>query len=185
MKLRKVMMTAALLVLPLLMAGTALAQDFGSLVSAASSANSQFVQQTDSALQATDLTTLQAGARTAVATGKQVQSDLQTALSIAPDDASRSRVQGVLTHITAAVSSGQSALQASDFSTARGAVDAMRGEAQEALTEVAPSAGQPTTTSPVQLPSAGEAGSLGYAPLLAAIGAMAAAAGLGLRRRTA
>lgn len=152
----------------------AFAQDFGSLVSQASTANKTWVSQIDQALQATDLATLQAEAATALATGQQVQSLLQAALPLAPDDASRSRVQGVLTHVMAAVQSGQQVAAAKDLDTARSALNAERGEAQEALSELAPFA-------PVTLP---QTGGMPIGPVVLA-GLVAMVAGLGLRRRAA
>jgi hypothetical protein len=86
-------------------------------------------------LTATDLTTLQAGSATALATAKTVQSDLQSALAIAPDDASRSRAQGLLNHINAVVSSLQSVATATSFDAAHSDLNAARGEAVEALNE--------------------------------------------------
>lgn len=189
--LKTLKMTAVVLLFQALMAVPVLAQDFDSLVSSAASATQQFVDQTNLALEATDLSTLQARTRTAVATGQQVESLLQSALSLAPDDASRSRVEGVLTHITAAIASGQDALQATDFDVARAAVDAMRGEAEEALAELAPFARVAPPAAPrvpEQLPQAGDADSVPWTEGSAAAalaGAAAILAGLGLRRKAA
>lgn len=191
--LKVLKVTAAVLLLQSMMHVTVLAQDFTSLVSSAASATQQFVDQTNLALEATDLATLQARTRTAVATGQQVESLLQTALSVAPDDPSRSRVEGVLTHIRAAVASGQDALQATEFGAARGAVDAMRGEAEEALTELAPFGREvvaPATPVPAQLPQAGDTVSSPWGGAFAAAamalgGAAAILAGLGIRGKAA
>lgn len=189
MTARAMKMAALALLFQAMLSVTALAQDFGSLVASATAANQQFVQQTRFALEAQDLATLQARAATAVATGEQARSLLSEALSLAPDDASRSRVEGVLTHITAAVEAGRAALQATNFGAARGFVDAMRGEAEEALAELpplAPRAG-PSAPAPVELPLAGERpfgagfGDLTAIPLALA-GLVAALAGLRLRK---
>ncbi len=147
--LRKALTVTVLgLLIQALMIGAAFAQDFSSLVAQATSANRTWVSQIDQALQATDLATLQSDAGTALATGQQVQTLLQAALPLAPDDASRSRVQAVLTHVNAAIQSGQRVAQARDFDTARSELNAERGEAQEALSELAPFAPQvaPTAT---------------------------------------
>lgn len=186
MTLRTLKITAVAMLFQLMIVGPALAQDFGSLVSSATTATQQFVDQTNLALQATDLATLQARTQTAVATGEQVESLLEAALALAPDDPSRSRVEGVLTHIRAALQSGRMALQETEFDAARAAVDAMRGEAEEALVELVPFAPEV----PVRLP---EAGGLDSAPwaggfaagALALSGLLATLAGLGLRRKTA
>ena len=171
------------LLLQVLMIGSAFAQDFDSLVSQANSANKLWVSQIDQALQATDLASLRAGASTALATGERVQSLLQTALSLAPDNASRSRVQALLTHVTAAVQAGRLATQASDFDVARSQVNAERGEAQEALNELAPFAGQATpapvaTVTPAALPVTG---GMPLAPIVVG-GVLAVLTGLTLRR---
>ncbi len=188
MTLRTLKITAVVLLFQALTIVPALAQDFNSLMSSAASTNQQFLDQTNRALEATDLATLQARTRTAVATGQQLESLLRAALAAAPDDASRSRAQGALTHITAAVQSGQAALQATDFGSARGFVDAMRGEAMEALSELAPFARAPQA--PAALPRAGDASSAPWAVgstvvALALSGGLAALVGLGLRRKTA
>lgn len=144
---RKLLTVAILgLLIQGLVIGSAFAQDFGSLISQATIANRLWVSQIDQALQATDLATLQTRAATAQTTGQQVQTLLQSALPLAPDDASRSRVQAVLTHVSAALQSGQQVAQATDFNTARSRLDAERGEAQEALNELAPLAPQVTPT---------------------------------------
>lgn len=180
---RKVLGLAILAVLLQALAiGSAFAQDFGSLVSQASAANKLWVSQIDQGLQATDLATVQADAATALATGQQVQSLLQAALPLAPDDASRSRVQGVLNHVTAAIQSGQKVSQDTNVAAAQGDLNAERGEAQEALNELAPFATQFTPApAPATLPKTGGAPVLPVA--LAGFGAILA--GFGLRRRLA
>ncbi|MBI2939056.1 MAG: hypothetical protein HYY04_01355 [Chloroflexi bacterium] len=135
-KMQKTIALAVLL--HVVMVGTVFAQDFGSLVTQATAANQRWVEQINQALGARDLATLQARAATAVATGEQVESLLRAALPLAPDDAARSRVQGVLTHVVDALRAGRLALEVTEFDAARGHVQAMRGEALEALTELAP-----------------------------------------------
>ncbi len=152
-----------------LVAGSAFAQGFSSLVTQATSTNRTWISQVDQALEATDRATLQAGAATALATGQQVQSLLQAALPLAPDDASRSRVQGVLAHVTAALQSGQQVAQARDFDTARSELNAERGEAQEALGELAPLVTVPSTATPVATSTPTALPTTGGAPASAAI----------------
>jgi len=162
-----------------LVIGAAFAQDFASLVSQASAANNTWVSQINAALQATDLVTLKADAATAQATGGQVQSLLQAALPLAPDDASRSRVQGVLTHVMAALQSGQRVATDADLSAARSDLNAERGEAQEALNELAPVATQVSPpAAPVTLP---QSGGVPVLPVVV-VGLGSLLAGLGARR---
>ncbi|HLH73131.1 MAG TPA: hypothetical protein VKX96_07590 [Chloroflexota bacterium] len=157
------------LVVPALLAMPVFAQSFSSLVAQAAVLNQQWVNQLDTALNATTLSGVQAGATTAIATGKQIQALLNEALPLAPDDASRSRISGLLAHVNAALQDGQQAVQATNFDTARGDVNAMHGEAAEALNEF------PTT----MLPQSG--GVPLKLPLL--VGAWALFFGYSMRRR--
>ncbi len=157
------------------------AQDFSSLVSQANTANKTWVGQIDQGLQATDLATLQADAATAMATGQRVQSLLQSALAVAPDDASRSRVEGLLNHVNAALQSAQQVSSAKDLDTARSALNAERGEAQEALNELAPFAPQAAPAAATTLPQTGGAPVL----LVALAGLALTVTGLVTRRHLA
>ncbi len=182
---RRILAIVALgLLLQTLVLGSAFAQDFRSLVSQAAATNQTWVSQIDQALQATDLATLQAGAATALATGQRVQSLLQAALPLAPDDASRSRVQGVLAHVTAALQSGQQVAQARDFDTARSELNAERGEAQEALSELAPLFPPSPTAAPAATPTPAALPTTGGMPASAVIlgGLATILAGFTLRR---
>lgn len=152
--LKVLRVAVAALILQALLLGPVLAQDFDSLVSDAAAANQRWVEQIDLALQAGDLETLQARAATAVAIGEQVESALVAALPLAPDDAARSRVEAVLTHVAAALESGRAALGATEFDVARSGVDAMRGEAEEALAELAPFAETVRPVRPAATPQA-------------------------------
>ena len=181
---RKVLTVGVLaLLLQALAIGSTFAQDFGSIVSQANTANETWLRQINQGLAATDLATLQADAATALATGQQVQSLLQSALPLAPDDASRSRIQAVLTHVSAALQAGQQVSSAKDLDTARSALNAERGEAQEALNELSPFAGQAAAapSAPVTLPRTG-----GVPVGVVVLGGLAMmVAGLGTRRRLA
>jgi len=203
---RKFLAVAMLgLLIQALTIGPGFAQDFSSLVSQAGTLTRQWVSQIDTALQATNLTTLHAQAATALATGQQVQSLLQAALPLAPDDASRSRIQALLTHVSSAIQSGQQVAQATDLDTARSKLNAERGEAQEALNEFPSVTPQPTpsptppavtatpvstatpvrTATPVVTPTPTQLPVTGGTPTgaVVAVGFMATLAGLMLRRR--
>ncbi len=179
-------LATSLLVLALQMTvvGSALGQDFAGLVSAAATANRQWVDQITAVGQATNLTGLQSANAAALASGQRVQSLLQQALPLASDDASRSRLQGVLQHVTAAVAAACRAQAATTFDQARSALDAERGEAVEASSELAPFAqGLPSTTTsaapvPTTLP---RTGSISVA-LVGGIGLLGVLAGATLRR---
>jgi len=161
-------MVGAILTTQALALGAAQAQDFGSLVSQAVAANQQLVDHIDAATRAPDLATLRADISLGVSSAQAAQSLLQEARAVAPDDAARSRAQGVLAHITASLSSATQASQATTLDVARSRVDAARGEAVEALNELPP-ATLPATGGP---PTG----------LLASFGLVALALGLGLRR---
>ena len=182
---RRILLTiTCALALQLLLLGSAFAQDFGSLVASAASANQQWVTQIDTALSATSLAAIQSQAAVATATGEQVQTLLTQALAVAPNDAARSRVQGVLNHVTAAVNAGKAVVQATDVNTARSQVNAMRGEAVEAASELVPFASSvaPTPTGPATtLPKTG-----GFSFISLIVGALGILiAGLGFRRMSA
>ncbi len=178
--LKTLKIAAVTLLLQLVMVFPAVAQTGVSGLAGAASTNQELLNQIDSALAATDLATLQARTRTVVATGQALETTLQGLVASAPDDATRSRAQGLLNHITAAVQSGQAVLSATSLDAARSSANAARGEINEALAEF-----------PVaQLPSAGEEGSGigidGTTSLILALGGgLTLLAGLGLRRRTA
>ena len=162
----------AILATHALILGTAQAQDFDSLVNQAVAANRQLVDHIAAATRAPDLAALRADITLGVTSAKATQSLLQEALAVAPDDAARSRAQGVLTHIAASLSSATQASQATTLDVARSRVDAARGEAVEALDELVPIDAPPT------LPATGGPPT----GLLASFGLVALALGLRLRR---
>lgn len=170
-------------------APVAAAQDFDSVMAQAAATNQQYVDQVQSALSADDLATLKARARAAIATGDRLIALLETAESVAPDDAGRSRAEGLLDHVRAAQAAGDRALAADSLDEARSALDAMRGEAVEALSEilpfraqVSPSLPQPTQPAPTALPAAG--GPFGATELAMAgiVGLLLVSVGFGLRQ---
>ncbi|HEX5418213.1 MAG TPA: LPXTG cell wall anchor domain-containing protein [Chloroflexota bacterium] len=133
----------AVCVLQLLYLGIGHAQDFSSLIQQAATANQQWLTALDTAGQATDLATLKSDAATALALGKQTQSLLQQALPLAPDDAARSRVSGLLAHVNNAVTAGDRIANETTLSAAQSDLNAERAEANEAMSELKPFA-QPT-----------------------------------------
>ena len=169
------------------LASSAHAADFGTLMAQAAAVNQTYVSQVESALTAPDLATSQARTRTALATGQQLINLLTAAEAAAPDDAGRSRAQGLLDHVRAAQSAGQSTLGATSLDAAHSALEAMRGEAVEALAELRPFAAPTPAPTPTiaQVPTTlPVTGGLGTLDLLAALGAGLAllAGGFGLRR---
>lgn len=190
----------AVCVLQLLYLGISYAQDFSSLVQQAATANQQWLSAIDTASQATDLTTFKSEAATALALGKQTQSLLQQALAVAPDDASRSRISGLLAHVTNAVNDGANAANETTLSAAQSDLNAERAEANEAMSELSPFAQQvapsttPTTSTTTTTPTPSTTTSTtapaalpttGGIPLtfVAALGLAALLAGTGLRRK--
>jgi hypothetical protein len=163
----------AVLAMQALVLSTAQAQDFDSLVNQAVAANRQLVDHISAATQAADLATLHADITLGVGSAKAAQALLQQALAVAPNDAARSRAQGVLTHITASLDSATQASRATTLDVARSQVDAARGEAVEALNELVPFAAPPATLPVTGGPPVG---------LLAGVGLVALTLGLGLRR---
>jgi hypothetical protein len=143
------------LTIQLLIAGVAQAQDFGTLVVQAAAANQQFVDGIKAAAQATDLASLRQGTAGAITSGKSAQSLLQEALAIAPNDAARSRVQGVLTHLNDSLLSAAQVAQRATIDAARASLDAARGEAVEALSELAPFAATLVPITSTTLPATG------------------------------
>jgi hypothetical protein len=130
------------LVASLLSATTTSAQvitpDFPSLVQPTLPANQLLVGQITDALSRTDLGTVSDLTGSTVSVDENLVQQLTTALNNAPDDASRSRIQGVLTHLQAALDSLRQAQTADSLDLARARLDQARGEAQEALTELQP-----------------------------------------------
>jgi hypothetical protein len=69
---------------------------------------------------------------------EELQQQLSAAISLSPDDASRSRLEGVLTHTQAVLDSLRMAQVENNLDSARGRLDQARGEAQEGLGELQP-----------------------------------------------
>jgi hypothetical protein len=160
------------------LATVAQAADFNTLLAQAAALNQTYISQIDSALAAPDLATTQARTSTALATGNQLVSVLNSAVTAATNDADRSRAQGLLGHINAAQASGQRALTSTSLNTARSNLNAMRAEAVEAQTEFPPVV--TVTPTPTVMPPTGGPGPAEL-PVVAAAGLALALGGLGLR----
>src|SRR5258707_6526018 len=79
--------------------------DFTGQIRPTVATNEQLVRQIREALPASDLEALSQQTGPILDLGKQLEQQLGDALSSAPDDVARSRVEGVLTHTQAAVAS--------------------------------------------------------------------------------
>ena len=135
------------LVLACLMAGlvsanTAQAQvvnsDFPGQLQPTLPANEDLVAQIVLALPGTDLNAVTDQAGSALNVGADLEQQLSQLLAIAPDDPTRSRVDGVLTHITGSLDALRLAQTETSLDSARARLDQARGEAQEALSELQP-----------------------------------------------
>ena len=146
-------------------------------------ANELFLSNIRQALPSSDMDALAQQTATTLDIGEQLAQQLDQAIVLAPDDAARSRVEGVLTHTQAAVASLQLAQLETTADAARGRLDQARGEAQEGLDELRPFVLGLAT--PVAMPQAlPTAGSL-YGPEIATlplIGMMLIVVGAVLRR---
>lgn len=143
------------------------------------------LQQIDLALEATDIGVARGNLQGAVASLQEQQAVLQNALAAATTDAQRSRAQGLLDHVNAALASANIALEASDLSALQSLANAARGEVFEALSEIPTAEAQPApveqpavTEQPEVLPKAG-----GFpVEVLSLAGFASLVAGAGLRR---
>ena len=150
---RFVLSPILVLVLALTIMPLAGAQEDPSVLAAAVEPNRTYVSQIESALTATDIATLQAGASAALGTGSSLEAFLSTVEQTATDDATRSRAEGLLRHIEAAQDSLRRALTQTEFEAARSDVDAALGEAIEALSEVVPFEGLQPAEVPTEAPA--------------------------------
>jgi hypothetical protein len=169
-------------------AATASAQsaNFTGQIQPTLAANELFLSQIRQALPSSDMDTLAQQIATTLDVGQQLAQQLEQAVGLAPDDATRSRVEGVLTHTQAAVASLQLAQVETSAEAARGRLDQARGEAQEGLDELRPfvlGLARPVAM-PAELPTAGSL----YGPQVASlplIGIMLLVVGAVLRRGAA
>lgn len=101
-------------------------------------ANELLLDQIRTALPATEIDALTLNTDVLLSTAQDLQLQLNQALTLAPDDAARSRVEGVLGHTQAAVDALHLAQAEDNLDSARGRLDQARGEAQESLDELRP-----------------------------------------------
>lgn len=154
-------------------------QDFATLINQAVQIGDEMILRINLGLEATDLASARVHAREAANAGERWQTVLAQALALAPDDAARSTVEANITHVNAAIVSANQAVTGPD-SEVRSRLDAARGEANEALTELRPLA-HALPPAPVAPPVLPRAGGLNGSLLILA-GALAFIVGLGLRR---
>jgi hypothetical protein len=138
----RVPFAATLLAVAILTAPSAHAQeaspDFPGQVQTTLPSNEQFLGEIQDTLPTSDLASLADQTNLSVITGQDLVSQLNSALITAPDDMSRSRIEGVLTHVQASVNALQMAQAETGLDAARGRLDQARGEAQEGLDELRP-----------------------------------------------
>jgi hypothetical protein len=112
--------------------------DFANQIQPTLPTNELLVGQIQEALPTNDLGLISEQTALTLGVGEELQQELNLALSVAPDDAARSRLEGVLTHTTATLDSLRQAQMEATLDSARGRLEQARGEAQEALDELRP-----------------------------------------------
>jgi hypothetical protein len=158
---------------------SAQAGDYTGQVQSTLAANELLVQQIRAAMPSSDLDVMSQQAAVTQGVGEELEQELSQALASAPDDASRSRIEGILTHTQAAVASLKQAQVETTLDAIHGRLDQARGEALEGLDELQPLVGG--LARPAELPTAG---SLGGPELdaLPVLGVFLVLVGLVLRR---
>jgi hypothetical protein len=114
------------------------AGDFVAEIQPTLPANEQLLGQISDAIPSSDLDSVVAQTGLTLGVGEDLQNQLDTALALAPDDAARSRLEGVIAHTQAALDSLHMVKAADNLVVARGRLDQARGEAQEGLDELRP-----------------------------------------------
>jgi hypothetical protein len=112
--------------------------DFPSQVQTTLPSNEQLLGMIQDTLPVNDIQAVSDQTSVSVSTGQDLVQQLNSALNLAPDDASRSRIEGVLSHVQAAVASLQMAQAETSLDAAHSRLNQARGEAQESLDELAP-----------------------------------------------
>jgi hypothetical protein len=142
MHLKHAPFVASVLAIAMLVAPSAHAQEvspnFPGQIQITLPSNEQLVGQIQDALPTDDLAVVSDQTNLSVSAGQDLVQQLDSALSVAPDDVSRSRIEGVLAHTEAAVDSLHMAQGETNLDVAHGRLDQARGEAQEALDELRP-----------------------------------------------
>jgi hypothetical protein len=161
---------------------SAQAPDFTSQIQPTLTANELLVRQIREAMPVDDLEMMSLQTALTLAAGEQLEQQLSQALANAPNDAARSRVDGVLTHTHAAIESLRLANQEATVDAAQGRLEQARGEAQEGLDELRPfvvSMVRPAEL-PAELPVAGSLDPIDTAAL-PLVGVLLMVVGLALR----
>jgi hypothetical protein len=162
--------------------------DFGSAVNSTVPLNEQVLQRIDHALTLGDVDALKQAAWSALPTARQLERQLGEALSLAPDDSGRSRIEAILTHTQAAIDALDLTSGEVGIDAARGRVIQARGEFNEGLDELRPFAVTvPVAPAPrpAVLPQAGSIVGSEQAISAALAGATLIALGATLRRQPA
>ena len=138
----RVSLAFAWLAIALLIAPAARAQevspDFAGQVQTTLPSNELLLGQIQDTLPTDNLAGISDLTDASVSTGESLVQQLTSAIALAPDDASRSRLEGVLAHSQAALNSLRLAQSETSLDSARGRLDQARGEVQESLTELQP-----------------------------------------------
>jgi hypothetical protein len=114
------------------------AEDFIGQIQPTLPANELLVDQITATSPFTDINDLIVQTGQTISVAEELQQQLSAAISLSPDDASRSRLEGVLTHTQAVLDSLRMAQVENNLDSARGRLDQARGEAQEGLGELQP-----------------------------------------------
>ena len=112
--------------------------DFAGTVQTTLPSNEQLLGQIQDTLPGQDLAAVSDQTDATLSTGEDLVQQLNTARTLAPDDATRSRIEGVLMHTQAAVDSLSMVQSETSLDSARGRLDQARGEVQESLDELRP-----------------------------------------------
>ena len=162
------------------------APGFSDQVRMAVPTNEQLVQQIRTAMPMNELVILADQNELALVGAEQLEQQLADALAVAPDDAARSRLDGVLTHTRAALDALRLTTAEATVDSAHGRLDQALGEALEGLNELRPFAEAfPSSIEarPAALPTAGSLESLDLR-FLPTLGLALVLAGLALRQRS-
>jgi LPXTG-motif cell wall-anchored protein len=154
--------------------------EFNKLMRAALAGNERLVLEIRPAVTLAELNALKASSGTALGTAERVEGLLAEALPLAPDDASRSRVEGLMLHIRGTVDPLRMASQEASVDATQGRLNQARGEAEEALSEFVTFAAQLPAPEPEVLPKTGGLDDLALA-LAGALGLALCLSGLVLR----
>src|SRR5260221_8969726 len=128
----------AVMVVTPIASAQALSPDFGNQVQPTLPANEMLVGQIHDALPSADLDQMTGQAMDTVGLGQDLEQQLNVAMSRAPDDASRSRLEGVRAHTIAALNALRLVQVEPTLDAARSRLEQARGEAQEGLDELRP-----------------------------------------------